>query len=263
MAESIDKATKDHPLLQEIAQLASERDVLADPRWEALAAGKLGPVEVEALREWADRVPAARAAFEAMQPVGDAELDSMTEAALQATKRRPQTDVDPSLAPRKRRALLVALGGAVALAAAALLTFRANDPLPLGEYELVLGSGDKTHRSASADDSLQFGPGSHFELIARPRESVWGPLATRAAVVHDGRGEAWAPPIHITEDGTVQIQGSREAIFPGISDGEVEIWLAIARPDALPAKLPPDTSEASNDALVILRARVFLAPATP
>lgn len=262
MNQAGDKPTRDHGLLQRLGQAARERDVLADPRWEALAAGKLSPADVAELRAWADEVPAARAVFDAMQPIDDDALDAMTDAALRSsTRRAPQRAARPASVPRTRRAvLIVSFGGALAAAAAVLLILRAPTPAPLGDYELVIGPGDANGRSVSFPGGApRFAPGSHFELIARPREPVAGPLAARAALVRNGRSEVWAAPAHIIKGGAVQIEGTREAVFPGIPDGDVEIWLAIGRPGELPATLPPEPSFASNRAIRVLHTRIVLA----
>ena len=64
------------PLLHELGRLAQEEkeaeDARRDERWDRLAAGTLGAEEDAALRTLAATSPAAREAYEAFRPLGEA-----------------------------------------------------------------------------------------------------------------------------------------------------------------------------------------------
>ncbi|UQA61381.1 serine/threonine-protein kinase [Polyangium aurulentum] len=66
-------------LLEELGRLAREEDIMADPRWDALAAGTATPEDEAALLALASRYPKARAAYEALRPMDEAAMDRLVE----------------------------------------------------------------------------------------------------------------------------------------------------------------------------------------
>jgi hypothetical protein len=122
-----------------------------------------------------------------------------------------------------------------AAAALALVLLRPSAAPELPEYRLDASSGERTLRSADPAPVAvpRYGPGSRIELVLRPSTAVRGPVAARAFLLQGGEVKPWPVAVEVAPEGAVRIAGPVEALLPRVS-GELEILLAVGRPDALP-----------------------------
>jgi len=278
---------KKHDLLKELAHAAREDDVSKDLRWEALSASALGSEDEAALRGLAERSEQARAAYEAFRPLGADELDAMTSAVLsrtaglaekggdegvlggEALRAQPKEPSGGDEASRRGAAVLrfrrraPVVGGAIgvlAMAAAVAFFFQSSTHPAMPSYEIVIGHGDLVERSANgaAASIPRFAPGSLCEIVLRPASPIEGKIAVRAALLRDGQMHPWSPPIEISPQGAIRIAGPVEQVFPQVSEGEWELWVAVGSPEALPKELGPRTLERAGEGIQVLRTRVVL-----
>ncbi|EYF00260.1 hypothetical protein [Chondromyces apiculatus] len=259
---------KDDDLLRALGRAAREDDLLADPRWDALAAGELSEREVEALKALSRGDPEALGAFEAFEPVAAEVREAAAARARAMLQERPVGSVGSVGAedaggargargtrgargaevvrlPGRRKLLASVLAGAAAMAAAAVVWVMAGsgarDGLPV--YALAVLGGEQTERHGGppeAEGPPRIGPGSRLEIVLRPVTPAQVPVAVRGFLVSGGDvaaggGRPWEPPVEISAEGSVRIAGSREALFPGVAPGEITLVLAVGRPEALPA----------------------------
>jgi hypothetical protein len=242
---------QDDPMLKALAKAAQEADPLGDPRWEALAEGRLSQSEADALAAAAEASPELKEIFEAFRPLDDAARARIADGVLAGVKgdgaapgARSEDEVPIAGAPPpvhraspagRRRPALAAAALVVALVASAFwISTRDEGPLPA--YAIVV-TGQRDVRSATdaPRDAPRLGPGSRLEITLRPATAARGPVSARGFLVRAGRARPWDAPTVVAEGGAVRVHGTREALFPGIEDGPLELVLAVGRPDALPS----------------------------
>ncbi|WP_437935121.1 hypothetical protein [Sorangium sp. So ce341] len=256
--------------LAALARTAREEDIVADPRWDEVAAGKLSAEQRAALR---GRSAAAQEAFRAFEPLDGAERDAIEAQVVAALagaapveKPAPAASLPTraAAAPRRRRGtLLLSAAAALAAALAALVVLRPARAPSLPAYALALEGGEWEERGAGRAPGAapRLGPGSRVELILRPELPVHGPIAVRGALVQGVHARPWSPPVELSPDGAVRIAGTREAVFPGVPDGAWEIVLAVGRAEALPADPAAAAArEETAPGAQLLRAQVVLSP---
>ena len=225
----------DDEILKVAGEIERGRDVLVDPRWQALAEGTLGEADRAELEALASRSEEARRALEAHRPLDAAEQAEIVERLLAAS---PTPAIAPVIAlrpHRKVRAAIVALGS-LAAAAALFLMLPAREPGAIPAYEVAM-AGEQAQRGPAplAGAPRVFGPGSDVELVLRPAVAEKGPIAARGFLSREGRAQAWAPPIEVSSDGAVRIAGPYEAVFRGVAPGAVELVIVVGRPGAIPS----------------------------
>jgi hypothetical protein len=265
-----------------------------DPRWEALALGKLSAGEAEALRAESAGRAEAEAALQAFSPFDEAEIDRLSagaHAALAPTAAAASAagaadDAAEPRAPLPSRASLpdpvvpapVALpagpvarqrkrGGwaagalaAIALAAGVALFLRAP-PAGVPAYELTVAGGDKTMRATSgdSDEVLRLAPGSSLDVVARPSRTVTGAVEARAFVLQGDRLHPLLTPLQRSADGAFRLQGTRSALFPGARPGRLDLIIGVAEAGAMPAH-PSSLAELAGSNAQILRRPLDLTP---
>lgn len=239
-------------LLHQLGQRAREDDAIAaDPRWEERARGS--PVAEEPGEGGSPAVNEVMR--EATKPLDDAEIDALTDHVLGSLPAKGAAVV-PLF---KRRSAVGALAGALALAAGIALFLRAPGIAPVPDYDLDVGRGRASSRNIPAPSGPPaFSPGTEVEILARPHDAVDGAVAVRGALVREGETRAFEPSFQ-AENGSIRIAGTRETLFGGAPDGAWELWLAVGRREALPARLPPDRPVDAK-AVKILRAKVIFTP---
>ncbi len=257
----------DEKLLEALRDVVREEEREHAPRsaWEALALGKLPPESRSELEQQAASDAEARELLELYRPLVDEtyakfeqavhrefEADGGRNSALQSTAK---------VIPFRRIARALGTVAPLAAVAALALWLRSPSSPPIGDYDLVLTSADVKSRAATAPEAANAGvqTGRDFEMVLHPKEAIEGEIAVRTFLVRDGRARPWNAPIEISPKRTVRIAGDVEALF-GDRRGDVEILVAIGRPDAL-----PETPEAAlrakadhNARWRLLRARVTL-----
>ena len=233
-------------LLEQLGSLARQQDILRDARWDAYAAGALPEGERAALEALAQASPEGRDALEAFAPLGEAAhakaasrvLALLTPTAAAAPPPVRLAPVIPLSSRRKRLATAITASSVVfAAAAGAALLLRSPSALaPLPTYALGVEGGERLERSGGAPTAgpLRLGPGSRLTLTLRPETTVEGPLALRAALLRGDQALAWEPRAELTPGGAVRISGDREALFPAVAPGRVEVVLVVGRPEGLP-----------------------------
>jgi hypothetical protein len=80
----------------------------------------------------------------------------------------------------------------------------------------------------------RLGPGSRFTLVVRPEQAVDGKVEARAFLVREGEARAWSPPMEVSAEGAVRIQGRAEEL--PVPPGEWTVAIAVGRPGALPTE---------------------------
>jgi hypothetical protein len=228
----------DDEILREASEIEKGRDVLADPRWQALAEGTLGAADRAELEALARGSEDARIAFDAYRPLDATDQAEIVDKILVAS---PAPALAPVIALRPRRNAVAALFaiGSLAAAAALFLALPARGPAAIPAYEVSI-AGEKMQRGTPfpADAEHDFGPGSEVDLVLRPAIAEKGPLQARGFIVRDGRARAWSPPIEISADGAVRIAGTYETVFRDVAPGSVELALFVGRFGLL----PPETT---------------------
>jgi hypothetical protein len=249
---------RDDELVEGLRRAARERDPFADPRWEALAGGKLSGQEAEAFRAEMQRSEEGRLADEMLRPFDVEERRRKV--------RRLLTERRGVAAPRFQWRKAVAAASLAAAAALALL-LRPRSPDPLPGYALVT-SAERGDPAAGVAVHLQ--PGASLTMTLRPEEAVSGPLIVRAALVHMQRAALWDLPAgaaQISPTGAVRIAGAREALFPDGAVGAYEIVLAVGRPEAVAEDADALVRAEPPDGVRVLRQQVILdaepTPAVP
>ena len=233
-------------LVEALARSLREVPGAEDPRWDALAAGRLSPEETEALLRDAAAEPTSE----------DARAEAMIEEALaarQAPAPAPAPAPEPTPAPasapapppapapapitRPRARLLswtraraaLALAAALAiLALAALLVLRGDAPRapPL----LALDArGDA--RSLAPDPEpgageLIVSPGTRVRLSLSPGAPVDEDLVARLFVVSGGAARAL--PVRPAPGRALHVEGLREELFADIPAGRHELVVLVA-----------------------------------
>jgi tetratricopeptide (TPR) repeat protein len=237
-----------------VAALARERELEDDPRWEALADGTLSDADRAELEAQALRSEAGRLAWKAMQPFSPEEdgamLDRLAAMVAASPKDAPPREPSPgTTAPapvvrlHSRRRMRLALAVAAPLLAAAaglLLALRPPAFAPLPDYqvdqvEALGGAAERRSGAEASDEPIHLAPGTSLHLRLLPFTEAKGPLAVRAALVRDGRAEAWRAPATFEPNGIVEVVAPRDTAFAGVAGGAWELVVAVGRPDALPS----------------------------
>jgi hypothetical protein len=154
--------------------------------------------------------------------------DRMAQRALAALG--PQTKV---LSPKGgwRRAAQVAIPLALAASLALVLVNRSGgDVLP--PYEMSMSGGVQALRAEQPMGKL--GPSARLELVLRPSRAVEGPVAARLFLIEAGRAREWKASTEVSPDGAVRVIAQGADVGP-VASSEVEVAVAVARPDALPS----------------------------
>ncbi len=262
---------RDDDLLRRLAELARQEEDEAegplDPRWDALAAGRLSPAEAEALRVEAGESAATAAAYEAFAPLDAGFRSRVVEAVqgrLAGETREPavatpaaavasleaRRSSPPAIGTRRsgnaesrRRRWLGRASVAAALAAAVVLVvlrpWSALAPLPV--YSAHLTGWTRQWRageegaapSAPAPAAPLFEPGNRLELVLTPQESVAEAPAVRTFLLHGGDLAPWTVPYEVSDQGAVRLGGTvgEEVRLPA---GASSVVVAIGRPGSLP-----------------------------
>ncbi|CAN94848.1 hypothetical protein sce4685 [Sorangium cellulosum So ce56] len=250
---------RDEELLEALGRAARERDPFVDPRWEALAEGKLSGQEAEAFRAEMQRSEEGRLAEEMLRPF-DVEERRLKVRRLLAERRGKAGTVAAGAAVRRlpwRKAVPVA---ALAAAAALALLVLPRSPEPLPAYALLTSAerGDP-----AAGPAVHLRSGGSLTMTLRPEAAVSGPVILRAALVREQRAALWDLPAgaaQIAPTGAVKIAGTREALFPDGAIGVYEIVLAVGRPEALPEDADAIARAEPRDGVRVLRQQVILEP---
>lgn len=257
--------------LREVARQEAE-DALADPRWDALAAGTASAEELAALEALAAAEPAAADAPQLFAPLGDAEKDRFLEAIRGTLAAAPLATEAP--APSSHRAPVLPLarakpsrGGrlgyfAAALALAAglgLVVLRSGGPTGPGlpGYSLEL-SGEQLVRGDSAP-LAGLRPGGGVVLSLRPDLALSGDVTARVFVVLGGVALPVDGRAEVSGDGAVRFEGTLPgALTPGAAELVVLVGRSAAVLSVSPARV---ASEADGPELRVVRRAVALGDA--
>jgi hypothetical protein len=261
------------PVLDALGALArsEQGDVLADPRWEKLAAGEATDEDMAALRAMAKEHPEARDALHVLAPAGEAFTDRVIEAIHaepattkgpatsdeRATSTKPATSDEPAptdepsakvvpIATKRSALPWPTIVGAFALAAAVALAVslqQGEEPLPM--YEPVSVSGVKEVRS-DAPAEVRLTREGTITAAMRPVVPVKGALAARAWLVRGDDAVALACEVERSDDGAVRVTTSRPK-GRTIASGAADLVVLVCRPDALPSEQVTRSSELAGD----------------
>jgi hypothetical protein len=260
------------PLLEAVGQHVAERDALSDPRWDALAEGKLSPAEEAELRALAERGEAHPLAYEAFRPLDEGEQDALVAAAMGALDERtppqsskPPRDPDPPapspatgdapsgggkvVALRPRRRGLLALAAPLAAAAGLLLFLRMGGPAPVPGYAVVIEGGRSEQRAApaanAADRPILLGPEERIRVLLRPDTELDGPVAARVYFAGPRGVVPVAVPVEPGPHGALLVPELRAEVLGDAPAGE--LIFVVGRPDALPAAAEVARRAAAHD----------------
>jgi len=238
-----------------VREAARERDVLADPRWEALARGELSPEAGADLRR------ADAEAYEALRPLDAAAQERMVDRAMDAFDRIPPVAV---IQKRWRRATAIALLAAASLALLYLPLSRIPISLmggrrePLPRYQIVIEGGERDVRSSEPKvwepppgprmleeplpGRMELGPlirlrspETRLEIRLRPATAYGGKVHWSCSLLQKTEGpmksRRWFPPGAELPGGTVVISGTREELFSGVPPGHWMILCGVSGSD--------------------------------
>lgn len=204
--------------LQKLGRMAEARTRETEDWWQAAEAGDQA------------RLPEGAPPVDALRPLDDAERAKLTASLFG----EPPADNVVDLKARRRR-ISRAVGGALAVAAAAAAVFVAlPEDKTLPEYALVVRSGEKVMRSeAPVAGAYRYAPGSQVDVIVRPETTVEGEVHLSAVVVGaDGAAKAWAGPVE-TKSGAFRVRGT----FGDDVDLEPGAWRLVL---TVSSKVAPD-----------------------
>lgn len=234
-------------LIDDLAVLAMEEHagVVSDPRWEALAAGRLDPADTDALEAWARDDDEAAAALEAFRPPDDLTFARMERRFVELATRPVSAPAKATASPRRSSVLRWAMAAGPLLAAAVIILVvlppseRTRD---LPAYAISVRGGEALGHSiapkASASPTLRLMPGSRLELVLTPATRVGTKPAIRAFLVAADGVRPWPIEPRISEQGAIQIAGTVESLGLGdVPPGEWEIRLALGPAETAPADL--------------------------
>ncbi len=254
--------------LREAARREAE-DALADPRWDALAAGTASAEEIAALTALAAAEPSVADAPRVFAPFGNDEKDRFLQAIRHTLAVSPEVALAPP--PSSRRAPVVPLPlakptrgarfgyAAAALALAAglgLVVLRSGGPAgpSLPGYSLVLSSEQEVRGDTTPLTGLR--AGGRVVLSLRPEVALVGELTARVFVVLGGVALPVEGRAEVSADGAVRFEGKLpSALVPGAA----ELVVLVGRPAAVlavsPARVP---SEVDGAELRVVRSAVVL-----
>ncbi|WP_437707234.1 hypothetical protein WMF45_26220 [Sorangium sp. So ce448] len=255
---------RDEELLEALGRAARERDPFVDPRWEALAEGKLSGQEAEAFRAEMQRSEEGRLAEEMLRPFDVEERRLKVRRLLAERRGKAGTAAAGTAAagaavrrfPWRKAVPAAALAAAAALA----LLVLPRSPEALPAYALLTSA---ERGEPAAGPAVHLRAGGSLTMTLRPEEAVSGPVILRAALVHERRAALWDLPAgaaQISPTGAVKIAGTREVLFPDGAIGAYEIVLAVGRPEALPEGADAIARAEPRDGIRVLRQQVILEP---
>ncbi len=203
--------------------LAERRALLRDEKWRSLARGTSSTEEVAVLKETAKQSAQAQALFEIAQP----------KAAIR------------TIAPKRRIAQRV--GATLLLAAGfAAIWFGMTRAAPMPAYTVAVEGG--LAATLGADDlrserkvySLSTSTKTILEVTLSPPPNMlvsrYGVLRGQAFLVRFGTVTPLAVPVNIDASGKSFLKGTREELFPGVSNGDYDLWIAIGPTQLISAK---------------------------
>lgn len=214
-------------------------DPARDPRWDALADGRLSAEDARAAEEACARGDAPAGASEAFQPMTAERRAAILSNVLRDIGGEPGaiTPARASTTSYRRRAIVIA--GGLSLAAAMGLLFLSRSPEPLPLYALSIEGGAAvrgTPRGAAPSgpsEALRLAPGGRARITIAPMTAVRGGVEARFFVASEGVVRRWDPSARVTEEGTIELDDVRAERMPsdiGARSREVDLWIAIARP---------------------------------
>jgi hypothetical protein len=216
-------------MLERVAEAARELDPLADPRWEALAAGTISEADRADLHAMADRSDAARRAWDMLQP-----------RSAQQQRELAETVVGRAAAARRRWWPPAVAATALAAGVAFMLVHRpppqqqpATRAAAIPPYAMAV-TGGTVVLMAHEGTCQQLDPGGRCEVMLRPAKDA-GKVDVKAALSDGTSVRPWSPPFEIAPSGAVRIRLVKDEAFAGVPAGRWEMIFAVGRPEALPA----------------------------
>jgi hypothetical protein len=107
-------------------------------------------------------------------------------------------------------------------------------------------------------------PGGSFAIELRPVAAVDGAVSGRGFLLRGNEVLPWNPPVDVTRNGWVRIQGPVDRLFATVPPGRWEVAVAVGRPEVLPTA-PLDVLRARDDdrplAWHLVRETIELEPA--
>jgi hypothetical protein len=213
----------DDELLRSLGKVAADREATERRSpWERLTNGQATAEEIAELERLASEDPAAATRLAAHRP-----LDELR-------RERIVAELTSRLTRRRRRAVLLATAGGLAVAAGAILAVgRIGGPEAIPDYGVegtaistVRGATDAGSRSTSTCvlDASETGS---FELVARPETAAPGTIAARAFLVRGGTTSPWPGALEVA-NGSVHILDSAKLLV-----GASELRVVVGRPSAV------------------------------
>ena len=264
----------DRELLAALSRVARDRKGREpdDPRWDDLAAGRLGDDEERTLRQEAAATQEGEAALEAFAPLSEGFLDRLEERSFDLLG-EPDDEEEESpgaeVVPLRRwhaAPWLAAAGVSLAAAAGLLFVLRPPELSPLPGYEMPLpGGGVQDLRSAgvpSGDGMARYLPTSDIEVVAFPPQPVEGPVAARAFFVRGGQVVAWDAAPEVSQEGAVRFAATVSSL-PVAAPGPWDVVVVLGRPETLAAaelKSALAAGEAVPAGLQVVRRPLVLLP---
>jgi len=233
---------EEDPDFDELLGRLRAADPARDPRWDALAEGKLSAEEARAAQESCERGDSPAGAHEAFQP-----MSAERRAAILSNVLRG--DGGESLAtaqtrkPTSYRRKAIVIASALSLAAAIAMFFVFRSPPPLPVYALFIEGGatvrgtPRAPVSPEAPVELHLSPGGRARITLAPTTAVRGGVEARFFVASAGAVRPWSPATRVTEQGTIEIddvRAERMPSDPGARQREIDLWIALARPGRMP-----------------------------
>lgn len=217
------------------------REVLEDPRWDALMQGTLAAADREALRQLANESPETRDLWELAMA---REQAGRAASALVGTKNSGVVPI------RRVRKTLPWLAAAAALITVGTAVWRGRQtpPEPLAAFSMVVKGGESVTRSAAQDpnrpvyvlrgaksSNAHSGRGTPFQITLTAGAPASGPATMQAFLVRFGA----VIPLDLHQEipdasKSIVIEGHRESLFPHVPEGSYELWIAVGRPGTIP-----------------------------
>jgi len=270
----MDDPMDDDDLMERLQEIARRNDVLSDPRWTALAQGRLSEVERKQLEELASTSEPHRAALAAFTPVSFEARDRFARMLVEGAREKVPVRVQPPRDPQRRGRAGASwswAGPLMGLVAAGLLVEPAaryvdrsmapmpgffTDRPPLPRYLLALEGGSVTTRGIEPEPPvtrpLPSAPDGASGGRAYARDAWFRASLDAESAIRDttdrepaglqvqsylSRGDEirpWNPPVTPKGDGQFEIAGPVAELFVGVPDGAWQIVVIIGRPLAMP-----------------------------
>jgi hypothetical protein len=218
-------------LLGELGQhvrVQDESEAAEDPVWERLSRGELSATEDGALRARAAADPAIAELYAAYRPLPVELRERLVEQAKSELSVAPPARVLPW------RRLAIAIVAPLAAAAALILFLRhpvgeqASAPLPA--YALAFTGGDRTTRSAPANDDgpVELHADSRIDIVLRPSTAAPGPVLVQAFLLQGSEVHPWPVPMQRSPEGAVRISGDAGSLL-GVPAGSWDLVFIVSR----------------------------------